>query len=161
MFQRLTNLLFWKTDEISLDQTVLKARSADKEDEGWLVVSPTEWELSPEPSCLEDALTPHTSQTLDDSVVSLMNNSSLCGSEMTVSHGPASRPRRRLASQTGAQAKVSHVARVQRAQAWACRRRLGKKCIQRQNHAHQTFPRHASRTRPTFLHQPGHRSFSH
>lgn len=63
--------------------------------------------------------------------------------------------------QAGPLAKVTQVARVQRAQAHSDRRHLGRSGIHRQNCIRQRSQRHTSRSHTTYLHQPGHRNLSH
>lgn len=66
-----------------------------------------------------------------------------------------------LGSSTGALAKVTQVARVQRAQARCERRCLGRTSMQRQNCIRQRGQVHANRSVFPYLQQPGRRSNRH
>ncbi|XP_029910992.1 tumor protein p53-inducible nuclear protein 2 isoform X2 [Myripristis murdjan] len=154
-------------------------------DESWFVTPPpcfTAEGATAEASPMEDLLIEHPSMSVyvSPNNLSMVSNSNLSvvGEESIVSlassvraaepaAAPAShstlstRVSRGAAAQAGALAKVTQVARVQRAKARIERRHLGRNRIQRQNRAREQVPRHAAHARNTFLHQPSKRNFCH
>ncbi|KAL2091321.1 hypothetical protein ACEWY4_013584 [Coilia grayii] len=167
MFQRLTSLFFRSAESLPPAQA---ARTYEEEEE-WQLVNITEADapnglnsltavVSNQPSL--PVCPPPSSQSPDESAVSLMNSTSLVEEEVPVPVRVAGgRVARGLASQAGALAKVTKVTRVQQAQARAHRCLLGRNCIRRQNSTRQRLPRHSSHQHPKMLHQPGHRNFCH
>ncbi|XP_042563702.1 tumor protein p53-inducible nuclear protein 2 [Clupea harengus] len=168
MLQRLTSLFFRSADD---PPAVLVARAHEEDEEEWQLINITEAEVPSGSSSLADVAMnqpslpvclPQSSQSAEESAVSLMNNTSLAEEEVPV---PLSATGRRLvrglASQAGALAKVTQINRVQQAQARARRCYFGRNCIQRQNSTRQRLPRQASRQHPKMLNQPGHRNFCH
>ncbi|XP_063072564.1 tumor protein p53-inducible nuclear protein 2 [Engraulis encrasicolus] len=162
MFQRLTNLFFGSAEELP---EVPVARVHEEEDEEWQLVNITEAELangSNSPTAVLSAQ-PSRPQSPEESIVGLMNSTSLVEDEVPVPvSSPGVRLVRGLASQAaGALAKVTKVTRLQQAQARATR--MGRNCMQRQNNTRQRKPRHSSSSRQhtKMLQQPGHRNFCH
>ncbi|KAG5274513.1 hypothetical protein AALO_G00137150 [Alosa alosa] len=169
MFQRLTSLFFGSAEDSS--PAVPVPRPHEEDEEEWQLVNITEADIPSGSSSLADVAMnqpslpvclPQPSQASEESVVSLMNNTSLAEEEVPVPlRATAGRLVRGLASQAGALAKVTQITRVQHAQARAHRCYLGRNCIQRQNSTRQRLPRHATRQHPKMLQQPGHRNFCH
>ncbi|XP_072305896.1 tumor protein p53-inducible nuclear protein 2 isoform X2 [Eucyclogobius newberryi] len=154
-------------------------------DESWFVTPPpcfTAEGATTEASPMEDLLIEHPSMSVyvsqnSTGIVSSSNlpvvredsTASLVGSMSRVMESafPATcttlptRVSRGAATQAGALAKVTQMARVQRSKARIERRRLGRNHIQRQNRTREQVPRHAAHVRNGFLHQPCKRNLCH
>ncbi|XP_034142949.1 tumor protein p53-inducible nuclear protein 2 isoform X1 [Esox lucius] len=177
MFRRLTSLFFGGDEDMSTDQRTSK--SSEMLEEGWLLVDHQEavnevtlveeqvvecantstYRYSNPPVSGESEPISKTdvSGTTEDMFPSRTSELELpaqsgAGSPDRVTCG--------LVSVAGQLAKVTQVARVQRAQTRMERRRLTRKCIQRQNCVRQRAQRHSYSTRTVYLQQPGHRNLS-
>ncbi|XP_013872769.1 uncharacterized protein tp53inp2b isoform X2 [Austrofundulus limnaeus] len=151
-------------------------------DESWFVTPPpcfTAEGATAEASPMEDLLIEHPSMSVyvSPNILSMVSNSSLSvvgeeslvslassmsrGSEPVAPLAMPTRVSRGAATQAGALAKVTQVARVQRYKARMERRHLSRNHIQRQNRTREQAPRHAAHARNTFLHQPSKRNICH
>ncbi|XP_071018272.1 tumor protein p53-inducible nuclear protein 2-like [Oncorhynchus clarkii lewisi] len=167
MFRRLTSLFFGRDEDIPTDQRTSKP--AEMLEEGWFLVN--HQEAINEVSSVEEPVV----ECANTSIYRCPSNLTVTGesepiSETDVSMSEPELPVQRSAtspsriiresvSMAGQLAKVTQVARVQRAQTRVDRRHLTRSCIQRQNSVCLRAQRHSSRT--TYLQQPGHRNFSH
>ncbi|TRY66511.1 hypothetical protein DNTS_015896 [Danionella cerebrum] len=155
MFQRLTNLFFGNMSE-SQEIIVPEPASPEPDEEGWLLVNAIDGEQSSEASEVQLKIISSISNT-EVSAASLVNESSSVEAEVPKVPIPrsSSRVSQRMVSQAGVLFKVTQMGRIQRAQARANRRTLGRNSIQRQNHTRQHLPQHYSRMHRVILHQPG------
>uniref|UniRef100_A0A4W5N962 Tumor protein p53 inducible nuclear protein 2 n=1 Tax=Hucho hucho TaxID=62062 RepID=A0A4W5N962_9TELE len=166
MFRRLTSLFFGRDYDISTDQRT--SNPAEMLEEGWLLINHQEAvnEVNPlEEQVVECA---NTSIYRCPPVTEETEPISETGVRMSEPEVPVQRSAtspswiiRGSVSMAGQLAKVSQVARVQRAQTRVDRHHLTRSCIQRQNCVRQRAQRHSPRTRTTYLQQPGHHNFSH
>uniref|UniRef100_A0A8C7QB45 Uncharacterized protein n=1 Tax=Oncorhynchus mykiss TaxID=8022 RepID=A0A8C7QB45_ONCMY len=152
MFRRLTSLFFGRDDDISTDQRT-STPAEMLEEGGWTeqVVECATTSIYRSPPVTEE--TEPISETgvrMSEPVVPVQRSTT-----------SPSRIIRGSVSMAGQLAKVSQVARVQRAQTRVDRHHLTRSCIQRQNCVRQRAQRHSPRTRTTYLQQPGHHNFSH
>ncbi|XP_072305898.1 tumor protein p53-inducible nuclear protein 2 isoform X3 [Eucyclogobius newberryi] len=181
MFQRLSNLLFGDVEEVAAEINGPNPCVTEADEEGWMIVNLPEGATT-EASPMEDLLIEHPSMSVyvsqnSTGIVSSSNlpvvredsTASLVGSMSRVMESafPATcttlptRVSRGAATQAGALAKVTQMARVQRSKARIERRRLGRNHIQRQNRTREQVPRHAAHVRNGFLHQPCKRNLCH
>ncbi|CAB1353518.1 unnamed protein product [Coregonus sp. 'balchen'] len=169
MFRRLTSLFFGRDEDIPTDQRT--SNPAEMLEEGWLLINHQEAvnEVNPlEEQVVECANTsiyrcPSNPPVTEETEPISETGVRMSEPEVPVQRGATSPSRiiRGSVSMAGQLAKVTQVARVQRAQTLVDRRHLTRSCIQRQNCVRQRAQRHSSRTRTTYLQQPGHRNFSH
>ncbi|XP_064822711.1 tumor protein p53-inducible nuclear protein 2-like [Oncorhynchus masou masou] len=162
MFRRLTSLFFGRDDDISTDQRT--STPTEMLEEGWLLINHKE--VNPlEEQVVECATTsiyrspPVTEETEPISETGVRMSEPVVPVQRSTTS--PSRIIRGSVSMAGQLAKVSQVARVQRAQTRVERHHLTRSCIQRQNCVRQRAQRHSPRTRTTYLQQPGHHNFSH
>ncbi|XP_070965259.1 tumor protein p53-inducible nuclear protein 2-like [Oncorhynchus clarkii lewisi] len=162
MFRRLTSLFLGRDEDISTDQRT--STPAEMLEEGWLLINHKE--LNPlEEQVVECATTsiyrspPVTEETEPISETGVRMSETVVPVQRSTTS--PSRIIRGSVSMAGQLAKVSQVARVQRAQTRVDRHHLTRSCIQRQNCVRQRAQRHSPRTRTTYLQQPGHHNFSH
>ncbi|XP_013872776.1 tumor protein p53-inducible nuclear protein 2 isoform X3 [Austrofundulus limnaeus] len=178
MFQRLSNLLFGEVEEVTAELKGPGPCVTEADEEGWMLVNLTEGATA-EASPMEDLLIEHPSMSVyvSPNILSMVSNSSLSvvgeeslvslassmsrGSEPVAPLAMPTRVSRGAATQAGALAKVTQVARVQRYKARMERRHLSRNHIQRQNRTREQAPRHAAHARNTFLHQPSKRNICH
>ncbi|XP_034142951.1 tumor protein p53-inducible nuclear protein 2 isoform X2 [Esox lucius] len=168
MFRRLTSLFFGGDEDMSTDQRTSK--SSEMLEEGWLLVD--HQEAVNEVTLVEEQVVecantstyrysnpPVSGESEPISKTDVSRTSEL---ELPAQSGAGSPDRVTcgLVSVAGQLAKVTQVARVQRAQTRMERRRLTRKCIQRQNCVRQRAQRHSYSTRTVYLQQPGHRNLS-
>ncbi|KAM9524350.1 uncharacterized protein ACWYII_043508 [Salvelinus alpinus] len=166
MFRRLTSLFFGRED-IPTDQRTSKP--AEMLEEGWFLVNNqeavNEVSLVEEPvvDCANTSIyrCPSNLTVTEESEPISETDVRMSEPELPVQRSASSPSRiiRESVSMAGQLAKVTQVARVQRAQTRGDRRHLTRSCIQRQNSVCLRTQRHSSHT--TYLQQPGHRNFSH
>ncbi|XP_062318817.1 tumor protein p53-inducible nuclear protein 2 [Osmerus eperlanus] len=168
MLRRLSHLFFGREEESPKDQRTPMPGVIDEE--GWLLVSHHEAvsgvntvedqavEL-PSMSVYACQSIPHVTEEREPR---LETDVRMSEPDLPVQRSSTtSRAVRGSVSQAWPLAKVTHIARVQRAQAHSERRHLGRSGIQRQNCVRQRSQRHCLRSHTANLHQPGHRNFSH
>uniref|UniRef100_A0A8C7CS07 Uncharacterized protein n=1 Tax=Oncorhynchus kisutch TaxID=8019 RepID=A0A8C7CS07_ONCKI len=145
MFRKLTSLFFGRDEDIPTDQRTSKP--AEMLEEGWFLVNHQGLFLT-----RSSVWTIHSRDRFSEPISE---------TDLPVQRSATSPSRiiRESVSMAGQLAKVTQVARVQRAQTRVDRRHLTRSCIQRQNSVCLRAQRHSSRT--TYLQQPGHRNFSH
>ncbi|XP_045547772.1 uncharacterized protein tp53inp2a [Salmo salar] len=162
MFRRLTSLFFGRDDDISTDQRT--PTPAEMLEEGWLLINHQEVNLLEEQvvECANTSIYRSPAVTEETEPIS-ETGVGMSEPEVPVQRSTTSPSRiiRRSVSIAGQLAKVSQVARIQRAQTRVDRHHLTRSCIQRQNCVRQRAQRHSPRTRTTYLQQPGHHNFSH